>query len=478
MAKGHHSKGDAIKGGKGHHARRKHYNLSNNFTNSFNLTKSGNITFIDASNLLYYIYEMPPEFSWRWPKNGTDCVDSGYLSHEHAELAGYGRPILPENGLFLTWHFSLFNSLFNRMKRSRRRTLDPEKASLFLLPYDLGLDGFMNPDTCATRRSCTPRLVKELEKTLRESPFFQRHAGADHAVLWSLGHYHPWPRSCDTFMKHTCTRCTYTCYWMDPTIPNNNFVSVPFPSGYHWWDGVRHVPWEARPSERNRTAVYLGSIKTLNPAHTKIRRAMTQQCNASEDCTWWQIGHSSVDASIADYLSLYKQSVFCLCPPGDDPARKAVFDALLSGCIPVIFEVATLFNQYPWHIGEDMALDIAVNIPGGQVRSGKLQFMPFLLSIPAEVVRSKQTAIRAIAPRLQYAMPPLHLLLNDSDPTVWDPPFRDGVDVTLDGMFNRAFHSVRKELSGIPKRTMKTAEWGKEYDRLIARKPRNTIQYA
>ena len=29
----------------------------------------------------------------------------------------------------------------------------------------------------------------------------------------------------------------------------------------------------------------------------------------------------------------------------------AVFDSILSGCIPVIFEVATLYNQYPWHLG-------------------------------------------------------------------------------------------------------------------------------
>ena len=70
-----------------------------------------------------------------------------------------------------------------------------------------------------------------------------------------------------------------------------------------------------------------------------------------------QIGHSSIDNKIADYLSIYKRAKFCLCPPGDDPARKAVFDAIISGCIPVIFEVATLYNQYPWHIGEDAALD-------------------------------------------------------------------------------------------------------------------------
>jgi hypothetical protein len=50
-----------------------------------------------------------------------------------------GPPLRIEDGLFLTWHFSLFSSLFNRMKRSKRRTFDPEKASLFIIPYDLGI---------------------------------------------------------------------------------------------------------------------------------------------------------------------------------------------------------------------------------------------------------------------------------------------------------------------------------------------------
>eukprot|EP01041_Mallomonas_annulata_P008885 gene8885-18397_t len=442
-----------------------HYNISKSYDTNNSIPVNNSF---DVSHLLYYIYDLPKEYWWRWPKNTTDCVDSGYLSHEHSELHGYGQPLIPENGLFLTWHFSLFNSLHNRLIRSRRRTMDPEKASLFIIPYDLGLDGFINADTCITRRSCSMNLVKNLEKMLSNSKYFNRYNGADHAVLWSLGHYHPWPRSCDTFMRKFCSKCTFTCYWMDPTIPNANFISVPFPSAYHWWE------------------VYIGSTKTLNPAHTKIRRAMTSQCNVSKHCDWLQIGHSSIDNSIGNYLSIYKQSVFCLCPPGDDPARKAVFDIILSGCIPVIFEVATLFNQYPWHIGEKIAQDIAVNIPGGQVRAGKLKFMDYLLSISAETIRLKQIAISKIAPRLQYSMPPLHLLNNLSDNTPWDPPFADGVDVTVDGLFRRVSHAIKGEPTGIPERVLKTSEWGKSFSKAIkykqtitsARKFRTCIDFA
>ena len=100
------------------------------------------------NTLLFYIYPLEEKYWWRWPKPGTDCKKSGYLSHEHAENSAIGPPIDLDSGLYLTWHFSLFNSLYNRMKRSSRRTMDPEKASLFIIPYDLALDGSVNQDNC------------------------------------------------------------------------------------------------------------------------------------------------------------------------------------------------------------------------------------------------------------------------------------------------------------------------------------------
>ena len=113
---------------------------------------------------------------------------------------------------------------------------------------------------------------------------------------------------------------------------DNKFISVPFPSAYHYWDGIKSLPWDlAHAPDRNYTVVYLGSLKTLNPLHTKIRRAMAEQCQESSHCHWLKIEHSSVDKAIVSLISVYKKAVFCLCPPGDDPARKAVFDSIISG---------------------------------------------------------------------------------------------------------------------------------------------------
>jgi hypothetical protein len=105
-----------------------------------------------------------------------------------------------------------------------------------------------------------------------------------------------------------------------------------------------------------------------------------------------------------------------------------------------------------------------VNIPGGLIRSNKLNLMDVLNAIPAETIRLKQIAIAKYAPSIQYSAPPLDLLKNRSDVTPWDPPFRDGVDCTLDGLFVRTGHSVRNQSTGIPHRLMTSREWSKEYD--------------
>ena len=54
---------------------------------------------------LFYLYDLPEEFWWRWPDPKADCTQNGYLDHPHAELSGMGPVIRPDDGLFLTCSF-------------------------------------------------------------------------------------------------------------------------------------------------------------------------------------------------------------------------------------------------------------------------------------------------------------------------------------------------------------------------------------
>ena len=62
---------------------------------------------------------------------------------------------------------------------------------------------------------------------------------------------------------------------------------------------------------------------------------------------WLQDEHlHSHDAPYITAWELYAQSVFCLQPPGDSPTRRAFYDSLLFGCIPVISKSAAESYTY------------------------------------------------------------------------------------------------------------------------------------
>jgi hypothetical protein len=61
-------------------------------------------------------------------------------------------------------------------------------------------------------------------------------------------------------------------------------------------------------------------------------------------------------------LGAMHQSQFCLQPPGDSPTRRSFFDAMLAGCIPVIFSKEAAWSQYFHHLPNDGA-SYSVYIP-------------------------------------------------------------------------------------------------------------------
>jgi len=90
--------------------------------------------------------------------------------------------------------------------------------------------------------------------------------------------------------------------------------------------------------------------------------------------------------------------------------------------------------------------------------------MDLLLSIPAHVIKQKQEALARVAPRVQYAMPPLHMLANISDESPWDPPFPDAVDMAVNGLMKRAELLKQKLPSGIPETLMTLGDWNEKYN--------------
>ena len=84
---------------------------------------------------------------------------------------------------------------------------------------------------------------------------------------------------------------------------------------------------------------------------------------------------------------------------GDSPYRKGFYDAMLAGCIPVIF---SLQNELvaPWFVPKGVAVRLSEKAYG----NGTFRALDVLRRIPSEEIRRRQSIIRKHGHRLQYAV--------------------------------------------------------------------------
>lgn len=130
----------------------------------------------------------------------------------------------------------------------------------------------------------------------------------------------------------------------------------------------------------------------------------------------------------------FREAQYCPAPPGDSITRKSIFDALVAGCVPVLFAKASL-SQYLWFFNQTELEQVAVFIPKQAVLEQAANFLDILQAIPPEELRRKQELIATIAPRLQYAVVPPYVQASEED--VWSPPFEDAVDIIVSKMLDR-----------------------------------------
>lgn len=164
------------------------------------------------------------------------------------------------------------------------------------------------------------------------------------------------------FLGGPCQNCsilsietTPGLYATEKRLNNKWWYAVPYPSSFHWREDLvaGREPWSLRAQPSSFFIFCIGSVKTLTAESTKLRRVLYNQCNeqnSASSCMWHQIAHASngmINGS--DLMSVYLKSTFCLCPPGDSYTRKAIFDSIVSGCIPVVFYRESM-TQYFWHI--------------------------------------------------------------------------------------------------------------------------------
>mmetsp|Transcript_41376 Transcript_41376/g.79125 ORF Transcript_41376/g.79125 Transcript_41376/m.79125 type:complete len:374 (-) Transcript_41376:44-1165(-) len=91
---------------------------------------------------------------------------------------------------------------------------------------------------------------------------------------------------------------------------------------------------------------------------------------------------------------VYMESEFCFQPPGDNPVRRAFFDSLVAGCVPVIF--TPHMADFAWYTPPALLPDISLMVTSYEdtVRQVK--------EISPDRLHAMQQAIRELIPKILY----------------------------------------------------------------------------
>ncbi|GAA6015564.1 hypothetical protein JCM10207_008127 [Rhodosporidiobolus poonsookiae] len=100
------------------------------------------------------------------------------------------------------------------------------------------------------------------------------------------------------------------------------------------------------------------------------------------------------------------QATFCPQPAGDSPSRRAIYEALLLGCIPVIFRERSYGRLFPSSPDINDMSRYTVYIDENDLINGVgPSLVDRLAAISPVKIRQMQRHIHKIAPKLQWALP-------------------------------------------------------------------------
>ncbi|KAJ8604665.1 hypothetical protein CTAYLR_009805 [Chrysophaeum taylorii] len=192
---------------------------------------------------------------------------------------------------------------------------------------------------------------------------------------------------------------------MDNESPYPHLVSIPYPSSVHVDAATlrtqRRVDW-VRTSSTSYLASFVGGSHSRS-TFAMARRVLRKDCAARPDACFYfnyDRSHGVFTCGLHRFMS---NATFCFQPGGDSPYRKSLYDAFLTGCIPVVF------SQYnarvaPFHFWAGHAANAMVVLNATAYLAGDLDVLAHLSAIDPSIVRKMQATIALHAHRLHYAI--------------------------------------------------------------------------
>ncbi|KAJ8451381.1 hypothetical protein Cgig2_017772 [Carnegiea gigantea] len=250
-----------------------------------------------------YVYEMPSKFTYDllWLFRNT--------YKETSNLTSNGSPVhrLIEQHSIDYWLWAdLIAPESERLLKNVIRVPKQEEADLFYIPFFTTISFFL-----LEKQQCKA-LYREVLKWVTDQPAWKRSGGRDHI----LPVHHPW--SFKTVRRYKPGQVYLEKDLILPYVANVEFCDA---------QCLRE-----NESKRSTLVFFRGRLK--RNAGGKIRSKLVEELSGAdgvliEEGTAGEAGKAAAQNGM-------RKSIFCLSPAGDTPSSARLFDAIVSGCVPVI----------------------------------------------------------------------------------------------------------------------------------------------
>lgn len=274
-----------------------------------------------TSAIRVYVYEMPAKFTYDllWLFRNTYKETSNRTSN--------GSPVhrLIEQHSIDYWLWAdLIAPESERLLKNVVRVHRQEEADLFYIPFFTTISFFLlEPEQWKP-------LYRETLKWVTDQPAWKRSGGRDHI----LPVHHPWSfKTVRKSMKNAIwllPDMDSTGNWYKPgQVSLEKDLILPYVPNVDLCDAKCSSESE---SKRKTLLFFRGRLK--RNAGGKIRAKLMAELSG-DDGVVIQEGTAGEGGKEAAQRGMRK-SIFCLSPAGDTPSSARLFDAIVSGCIPVI----------------------------------------------------------------------------------------------------------------------------------------------
>ncbi|KAF5442546.1 hypothetical protein F2P56_035191 [Juglans regia] len=274
-----------------------------------------------AMPIRVYVYEMPSKFTYDllWLFRNT--------YRDTSNLTSNGSPVhrlIEQHSIDYWLWMDLIEPESERLLKNVVRVNRQEEADLFYIPFFTTISFFL-----MEKQQCKA-LYREALNWVTNQPAWKRSGGRDHI----LPVHHPWSfKSVRKFMKNAI--------WLLPDMDSTGNWYKP---GQVFLEKDLILPYVANVdlcdakclsesySKRTTLLFFRGRLK--RNAGGKVRAKLVAELSGAEGVVIEE-GTAGEGGKAAAQNGMRK-SIFCLSPAGDTPSSARLFDAIVSGCIPVI----------------------------------------------------------------------------------------------------------------------------------------------